>query len=126
LTSEISITKNCQGYINIQFLYYPLTAAKEIYPKAISQVAQGGGALGGEPNTRLIMPVLNLVKKLLLIRSPSKDYRFICIKANNKFADSKILNDYVNNLTTLDPNRLKNIVSAIVREYKISSNKPHF
>lgn len=108
LTSEVSLTKNCLGSVNIQFIYYPLV-------KATNE----------ESNTKLIIPIIKLIKKILIIREPTKDYKFVCIKATNKFVDGKILNNYINYLAVQDPNRLKYIVNTIIKEYKLNSTKPN-
>ena len=104
LTSDISLTKNCLGLINVQFIYYPLVK-------------------DDESNAKLIIPVINLIKKILIIREPTKSYKFICVKAANKFVDGKILNDYINNLTIQDPNRLKYVVNSVIKEFKLISTK---
>ncbi len=111
LTSEITMTKDCRGVVNIQFLYYPLIAAS------------AGSTQTGGPNSNLIIPALNLIKKILVIKNPHLEYKLVCVKANNKFSDSKILNDYITNMATADPSKLKNIVGSIVKEYKILYTK---
>jgi hypothetical protein len=45
-------------------------------------------------------------------------FKFICVRAANKFVDGKILNDFVHYSVLSDPSRLKYVVSTLIREYK--------
>jgi hypothetical protein len=100
LTSDISFTKVCTGEITIQFLYYPLTHSKT-----------------NINNQDQILPLLNLLNLILKLREPNKNYKFVCVKAANKFVDSKILNDYIYYMVLEDPSRLKNVVNSLLKEY---------
>lgn len=101
LTSEISISRTCTGSNTVQFLYYPLNNQK----------------LGLTFETQLIR-IVKLLKSILSLKEPSCEFKFICVKAPNKFADAKILNDYINNMVINDPNKLKFVVNSIIKEYK--------
>lgn len=102
LTSEISISRNCVGNNTIQFLYYPLISRNN--KKKLDNK---------------ILLAIKAIKLILALKEPASDFKFICVKAHNKFTDAKLLNDYVNIRVLKDPNRIKYIASSVLREYKL-------
>jgi hypothetical protein len=58
----------------------------------------------------------------LKLKEPTKNYKFVCVKAANKFVDGKILNDYIYYMVLEDPSRLKNVVNSLLKEYKTISS----
>lgn len=131
LTSDISFSKVCTGETNIQFLYYPIPpkaphthfvgrgaseGASESPPQREGQI----GPSANEVNLKnKILPLLNILNLILKLREPTKNYKFVCVKAANKFVDSKILNDYIYYMVLEDPSRLKNVVNSLLKEYKL-------
>lgn len=111
LTSEIRITKNCVGENTIQWKYYP------IYKK--------GGVAQNEQQGEYIITLIKVLKKLIKIKEPKVNYKLVCVKAANKFVDGKILNDYINNMVIGDPKKLKNVVNALIKEYKRINQKKY-
>lgn len=101
LTSEISISRTCTGSNSIKFLYYPLNNPK------LGQIFESQ-----------IVRVISLIKTILALKEPQSEFKFICVKAPNKFADAKILNDFINNMVINDPNRIKFVVNSLIKEYK--------
>ncbi len=122
LTSEISITKVCTGEITIQMLYYPLVS-KEL---TVSLNKKENSKITNETiinstklkNVVLVPNLIKILKEILKLREPTINYKFVCVKAANKFVDSKILNDYINNMVIEDPSKLKNVVNSLIREYR--------
>ena len=108
LTSEISLTKICTGENTLQFLYYPLINTKT-----------------KTSNQEKIIGLIQILKRILNLREPTKDYKFVCVKAANKFVEGKILNDYINYMVIEDPSRLKNVVNTLIKEYKTLSIKKY-
>lgn len=101
LTSEISISRTCVGSNTIQFLYYPLSNPKL-----------------GELFESQILRAIKLIKAILALKEPKSEFKFICVKAPHKFADAKILNDFINNMVISDPNKIKFVVNSLIKEYK--------
>ncbi len=129
LTSEISFTKVCTGDVNIQFLYYPLSHPTHLNELGGSLRAPEGATGATNFNlssqggvTDLILPLLNLINLILKLKEPTKNYKFVCVKAANKFVDGKILNDYIYYMVLEDPSRLKNVVNSLLKEYKTISS----
>jgi hypothetical protein len=69
-------------------------------------------------NVVLVPNLIKILKEILKLREPTINYKFVCVKAANKFVDSKILNDYINNMVIEDPSKLKNVVNSLIREYR--------
>lgn len=122
LTSEIRITKNCVGENTIQWKYFPINsqnAIREISKGPMGQTAQSG--LQGE----YIITLIKVLKRIIKIKEPKANYKLVCVKAANKFVDGKILNDYINNMVVGDPKKLKNVVNALIKEYKRINQKKY-
>lgn len=96
------ISKNSLGLITLQFMYYPLI--NKLTGKSI--------------NNQIIVSLIKLIKLLLNLKYPNKEFKFICIKAPNKFIEPKILNDYVHYSIIEEPNKFKFILLNLIREYK--------
>jgi hypothetical protein len=69
-------------------------------------------------NVVLVPNLIKILKEILKLREPTINYKFVCVKAANKFVDSKILNDYINNMVIEDPSKLKNVVNSLIKEYR--------
>lgn len=100
LTSEVYISKNCFGDITLYFYYY---------------------ILGNNKNK--LLPILNIIKSLFNLKYPNNTLKLVCIKAPHKFVDSKLLNDYLFNNVFQEPNKLKRVLTLLIKEYKILSPK---
>lgn len=107
LTSDIHISKNCIDFMTIQFMYYPLI--NKLTGKSI--------------NNKYIVELIKLIKLLFKLKYPTKEFKFVCIKAPNKFIEPKILNDYIHYSVMDDPNKIKFILLNLIREYRTSLKK---
>jgi hypothetical protein len=101
LTSEISISKNCIGQIQIKFLYYPL-ASKNFQTKFDQN----------------LITIIQTLKNILSLKNPNNTFKFILIKAQNKFADPNLLADYINLKSIKNPSRIKYLSKYLLRSYK--------
>jgi hypothetical protein len=72
-----------------------------------------------------IITLIKVLKSILRMKEPQGEYKLVCIKAENKFVDGKILNDYINNMVIGDPKRLKNVVNTLIKEYKRINQKKY-
>lgn len=112
LTSDIHISKDALGLISIKFIYYPLSFKK-------------GSVL---KDNKQLLDIIKLLKLLFKVKYPKNEFKFLCIKAANKFIEPKILNDYIHFSVMDDPNRIKFVLSNLIREYtrtSISSRVTH-
>jgi hypothetical protein len=109
-------------------LYYPLAVSLN-KKDALKKLNQGNSfstllrsSKGAEPlnfkNVVLVPNLIKILKEILKLREPTINYKFVCVKAANKFVDSKILNDYINNMVIEDPSKLKNVVNSLIKEYR--------
>lgn len=78
---------------------------------------------GKSINNQLIIDLIKLMKLLFNLKYPNKEFKFVCIKAPNKFIEPKILNDFVHFSVMEDPNKIKFILLNLIREYRISLKK---
>jgi hypothetical protein len=92
-----------------------------------SAAAQGGL---NSPNpkdapTGQMVALIKILKKILMVKEPTKNYKFVCVRAANKYVDGKILNDYINYMVLEDPNKLKYVVNTLIKEYKLLNIKKY-
>jgi hypothetical protein len=73
----------------------------------------------------VVPALIKILKKILMIKEPTKNYKFVCVRAANKYVDGKILNDYINNMVLADPNKLKYVVNTLIKEYKLLNIKKY-
>lgn len=59
--------------ITIQFMYYPLNKSYLIY----------------------VLNLISLIKTILKLKYPKHQFKFVCVEADHKFVEAKILNDYI-------------------------------
>jgi hypothetical protein len=135
LTSGVCISKNCLGQYTIQFLYFPLNhvQTKLNHSSLVLNLLKVlnlifSVAFYKQCSPRSDSTPLSLPNSLTApgSRSPASGspvaraplFKFICVRAANKFVDGKILNDFVHYSVLSDPSRLKYVVSTLIREYK--------
>ena len=106
-------------------LAMPYTSNALYQPKAVNtqegytlRERQGGSS--PTPQTEVRYP---LEVSELSLTEPK--YKFICVKAANKFVDGKILNDYVHYSVMADPKKLKFVVKTLIRGFKLLNIKKH-
>ena len=131
------------GENTIQFLYYPLsthtTGQNPTQTERSSPMGHPTGATGGPqrvgaadptggprgPVVGQITELIKIIKKILMIKEPTKNYKLVCVKAANKYVDGKILNDYISNMVIADPNKIKYVVNTLIKEYKLLNIKKY-
>lgn len=113
LTSDIHISKNALGLINIKFIYYPLSFTKGSESKFGQNILLG--------DNKQLLEIIKILKLLFKVKYPKNEFKFVCIKAANKFVEPKILNDYIHFSVMDDPNRIKFVLSNLIREYSRTS-----
>ena len=75
--------------------------------------------------TGQMVALIKILKKILMVKEPTKNYKFVCVRAANKYVDGKILNDYINYMVLEDPNKLKYVVNTLIKEYKLLNIKKY-
>jgi hypothetical protein len=75
--------------------------------------------------TGQMVALIKILKNLLMVKEPTKNYKFVCVRAANKYVDGKILNDYINYMVLEDPNKLKYVVNTLIKEYKLLNIKKY-